>query len=100
MTMLRIESAITIQTYHAVTDKRLRINWLPMFVARPEDGGKKRVIPSGKPGLENIPIGKIIAVVQMHNGVIGHAVARRLDRAGWKFEEPPPAEEQEIGATR
>ena len=30
--------------------------------------------------------------MQMHNGVIGHAVARKLDKAGWRLEEQLPSD--------
>ena len=41
----------------------------------------------GRPLLETIKFGQVICTVELNSGVLAHAAARRLDRAGWRIEE-------------
>ena len=38
------------------------------------------------PSLEQITVQQVLAVVQLHDGVMSHAAARRLDKAGWTLD--------------
>ena len=42
--------------------------------------------------MEGVTPKQVLAVVQLHDGVLQHSVARRLDRAGWKIPEGQYAE--------
>ena len=54
--------------------------------------GAETTETGGKPSLEGVTPKQVLAVVQLHDGVLQHSVARRLDRAGWKIPEGQYAE--------
>ena len=76
--------------YKAQADGRLRVHWLPVYEASAEQGGAEvlgdRPEHHGmKPLLENVPAKRLLCAVQLHDGVMSHAAARQLDRAGWTW---------------
>ena len=74
----RQEQTVIVHRYKPVTDNRLRLYWLPVFV---EEG--QEVLGSGsQPSTETVGIERLLFPVQLHDGVLGHAAARRLDRRG------------------
>ena len=77
------DQEITVQKHLPVSDGRLRVKWQPVFW---QDG--MEVLGSGeKPSLERIHIRKVVTLVQLHNGVLGHAAARRLDKSDYRLDE-------------
>ena len=45
------------------------------------------VLGSGSnPSTETVPVKRIFFPVQLHDGVVSHAAARRLDQAGYRYE--------------
>ena len=62
---------------------------MPLFYGT---AGAETTEAGGKPSLEGITPKQVLAVVQLHDGVLQHPVARRLDRAGWKISEDQYAE--------
>ena len=72
-----------VHKYYPVSDHRLRLRWVPVFV---EQGSE--VLGSGsRTSEEQVAVNRIICTTQLHDGVIAHAVARRLDLAGYSFDE-------------
>ena len=61
-----------------------QVRWLPLFYGQ---DGVETTEPGGKPSLEAITVKQVLTVVQLHDGILGYAVARRLDKAGWKVSE-------------
>ena len=70
-------------------DARLRLKWEPLSETTAAQGGAESAGPRAlaQPSLEKVPAVQLILVVQLHDGVISHASARRLDRAGWRIRE-------------
>ena len=70
-------------------DSKLRLKWEPLSEASVEEGGAETGAPeaSARPSLEKVPVSKLLLVVQLHDGVISHASARRPDKAGWRIQE-------------
>ena len=70
-------------------DARLRLKWEPLSESSAAQGGAERAAPKAlaQPSLEKVPAAQLLLVVQLHDGVISHASARRLDRAGWRIRE-------------
>ena len=62
---------------------------MPLFYGT---DGAETTEAGGKPSLEGITPKQVLAVVQLHDGVLQHSVARRLDRAGWTISEDQYAE--------
>eukprot|EP00969_Alexandrium_andersonii_P331987 14672301-Alexandrium_andersonii.AAC.1 len=75
-------------------DGRLRVRWLPLYYAAAEDGGQEQ-LEGVRPSLQTVASTDVLSVVVLHEGgVMGHAVARRLGKAGWRLSPPvvePPA---------
>ena len=77
----RAEATVVIQRHRPITDNRLRLYWSPVFV---EDGIE--VFGSGtKASTETVEVKRILWPIQLHDGVLGHAAARRLDHGNWTF---------------
>ena len=77
------EAKVVVHKYYPVSDHRLRLRWVPVFV---EQGSE--VLGSGsRTSEEQVAVNRIICTTQLHDGVIAHAVARRLDLAGYSFDE-------------
>ena len=79
----RAESTVVVvHRYKPVTDGRLRLYWQPLFTG--ESGVE--VLASGSiPSTETVPVKRILFPVQLHDGVVSHAAARRLDHAGYRY---------------
>ena len=78
-----------VHKFRAQWDVSLRVRWLPLFY---DAEGAETTEAGGKPSIESITPKHVLAVVQLHDGVLQHSVARRLDRAGWKIAEDVHAE--------
>ena len=76
------EGFVVVHRHRAVPDSRLRICWEPLFVV----GGAGAVADR-----ESVPRLKLLAVVDVHSGVLAHSNARALDHAGWCVDEGGPA---------
>jgi hypothetical protein len=42
------------------------------------------------PLLETVPYSKIMIIIQLNDGIVGHAAARRLDKSDYHFEDVAP----------
>ena len=62
------------------------MKWVPLFVTSPEEGGQEHEGVEGRPSVENVAVKCVLATVQLHDGVMSHAAARRLGRAGWRLD--------------
>ena len=79
----RAEGTVIVHQYRAVSDGHLRVKWEPVFV----DEGNGVVIGTGtNPLKEKIEAKRLITTLVLHDGVINHASARRLDKAGYGTE--------------
>ena len=81
----RAEGIVGVHRFRPISDGRLRIRWEPLML--------KDAYNAENPVLENIHARQIVTVVQLHDGIVSHAAARRLDRAGWKLDESDLVEE-------
>ena len=82
ISLSRAEQTAVVHRHKPCSDNHLRLHWWPAFL---DDGVE--VLGSGKnPSLESVPIRQILFGVQLNDGVIGHAMARRLDKAGYRYE--------------
>ena len=78
----RREESVVVHKHKPVSDGRLRLKWEPLYI---EDGTE--VLGSGsKPSEETIQVKRILFPVPIHDGVLGHAAARRLDHMGYVFD--------------
>ena len=84
--IIRAEAEVAVHKHRPVTDGRLRVKWVPLFVTSPEEGGQEREGVEGRPSVENVAVKCVLATVQLHDSVMSHAAARRLDRAGWRLD--------------
>ena len=56
-------------------------------VTAPGEAGGHEVLDAGaSPILEQITVQQVLLAVQLHDGVMSHAAARKLDKAGWKLD--------------
>jgi len=90
-TVVKAQAEVVVHRHAPLTDGRLRVKWVPLFVKGAEDrdqpGEEGPSTENAKPSLENVQVKRVLTAVQMHDGVLGHAVARRLHRAGWRLDE-------------
>lgn len=96
-TISRPEDKIIIHRYKPVTDGRLRLRWVPAFVG---EVGQESITPAKQPSLETVTARRILCVVQLHDGVLAHATARQLDKAGWRLDETDATHENEIAVLK
>ena len=68
--------------YRPISDNQLRLYWQPVYV---EDGVE--VIGGGStPSTVTVPVQRLLFPVRLHDGVLSHAAARRLDFLGYRYE--------------
>jgi len=85
-TVTKTEACVVVHKHKAVSDGRLRLTWKPLFTAPVEQGGAES-LEEGAPVLDRVGVKDILSDVELHDGVMSHAAARKLDRAGWRFEQ-------------
>jgi len=78
----RAEATVVVHRHKPVTDHRLRLYWEPVYV----EGGIEVLGSGSNPSTETIPVNRILFPLQLHDGVVAHAAARRLDHAGYRYE--------------
>ena len=78
-----MERTVVMHRFAASCDGRLRVVWEPMFLDGP--GGEPVVGAGARPDKHPVPFSELVAVVELNSGVLAHASARRLDRAGWRI---------------
>ena len=82
--LARLERSVTVHRHGALSDHRLRVRWLLVFYG--PDQQETLGAGSGA-SCETLSYDAVISVVEMHaGGILAHAAARRLDRAGWRME--------------
>ena len=90
----RAESGLVVHQHEPMTDGKLRVKWLPVFVRKNGEKVLGNDDADGTPSLESVPLNKVVAVIQLNDGVMGHAVARKLDIAGYSLDETGLREER------
>ena len=65
--------------YRPLSDGRLRVKWIP---AEGTDAYGKTFVEQ-----ETVAVRQIVTSVQLHEGILAHSVARRLDKSGWSLDE-------------
>ena len=83
----KAEGFVVVHRHGAVTDSRLRVCWEPLFVVE----GEVVAGAGAAADRELVPWAKLLAVVDLHSGVLAHSSARAFDRAGWRIDEGGPA---------
>ena len=61
----------------------MRVKWEPVFTM----DGQEVLSQGSDPLLETVQFSKILLIIQLHDGIMGHAAARRLDRSHYVFED-------------
>ena len=87
--LTKAEASVQVHKFRGQWGASLRVRWMPLFYGT---DGAETTEAGGKPSLEGITPKQVLAVVQLHDGVLQHSVARRLDRSGWKIPEDQYAE--------
>jgi hypothetical protein len=83
-TVTRAEAQLVVHRYRPLSDGRLRVAWRPMF----HTAGVEVMGQGDTPSLETVKVQQVLMVVQLHDGgVLSHAAARSLDKAGWRLDE-------------
>ena len=72
-----------VHRHHPVSDCRLRLYWTPVYV----DHGSEVLGTGAVPSKETVPVARILWPVQLNDGVLAHAAARRLGHAGYTFDD-------------
>lgn len=76
------EATVILHKHRPVTDHHFRLYWKPVYV---EEG--QEVLGSGSnPSKEPVPINRVLFSAQLHDGVLAHAAARRLDQSNYRYE--------------
>ena len=83
ITLPRPENLIIVHRYRPLADGRLRFRWLPAFTV----GGDEVLGEGDVPAKENVQAGQIVSILDLHDGVVSHAASRKLDNAGWRYDE-------------
>ena len=74
------DASVVVHRYKPVTDGHLRLYWQLLFTG----GSGIEVLGSGSTtSTETVPVKRILFPVQLHDGEISHAAARRLGHAGF-----------------
>ena len=79
------EQTVIVHRHKPVTDNNLRLYWHPVFV----EGGTEVLGSGSVPSTETVGLKRPLFPVQLHDGVLAHAAARRLDHAGYHYERGP-----------
>ena len=86
--VLKLKAEVVVHCHAPITDGRLRVRWQPLFVTGAEADCPGEVVleaTNAKPDLENVAARRLLSPAQLQDGVLSHAVARRLDNAGWRL---------------
>ena len=81
----RSEQTVIVHRYKPITDHCLRLYWQPVYT----EGGTEVLGSGSVPSTETVGIKRLLFPVQLHDGVLAHAAARRLDYSGYKYERGP-----------
>ena len=73
-------SSLTVHVYMAEVDGRLQVKWLPAFDS--QEGADYQTQRK-----ETVEAKRVLATVTLNNGVLNHASASQLSRAGWRLDE-------------
>ena len=83
ITVSRQENLIIVHRYRPLADGRLRVRWLPAFTV----GGYEVLGEGDVAAKENVKAGQIVSIIELNDGVVSHAASRKLDNAGWRYDE-------------
>ena len=87
-TITKNESSVVVQRFRPLSDGRLRVRWIPME--------NVDAYGASTPALETLHCRQIMTTLQLHDGVLSHAAARRLDKSGWRLDESDLVEEAAV----
>ncbi|MEC7232780.1 MAG: hypothetical protein VXW31_07575, partial [Planctomycetota bacterium] len=73
-------TSVTVHVYEARAGDRLQVIWEPAFAAVEGTDVLRQVV-------ETLDAKRILGLVELSNGVLNHAAASRLARAGWRVDE-------------
>jgi len=83
VTLSRQQNLIIVHRYRPLADGRLRVRWLPAFTI----GGDEFLGEGDVPVKEHVKAEQIVSIIDLHDGVVSHAASRKLDNAGWRYDE-------------
>ena len=76
------KASVLVHKHRPTVDGKMRLKWEPMFH---ENGAE--VLGSGSvPSQEKVDVKHIVDLVQLHDGVLAHAAARRLDHRKFSWD--------------
>jgi len=82
--ILRAEAEMVVHRYRPLSEGRLRVSWRPVF----RSASGETLDAGEEPSTESVRAQDVILIVQLHDGgVLSHAAARSLDKAGWRLDE-------------
>jgi len=77
----KVESSVVVHVHKPLSEGRLRVKWIPVYVVEGSE-----VLGSGTEALTvQVEAQRILFPVQLHDGVLSHAAARRLDNGDYGF---------------
>ncbi len=92
VTLSRQEHLIIVHRYRPLADGRLRVRWVPTYSV----GGDEVIGEGDIPAKENVKAKEIVSILELHDGVVSHAASRKLDNAGWRYDETGLSLEKEL----
>ena len=72
-----------VHKHRPTVDGHIRVKWEPIY----NESGTKVLCSGSKPSEEKVDVKNIIDLVELHDGVLGHAAARRLDHRNYTWNE-------------
>ena len=88
--LTKADNPVQVHKYVSRWNDELRVHWVPLHVD--SEGVETTQAAGGKPSLEGITRKQVLDIVQLNDGVLNHAMSRKLDRRGWKIPEKQFAE--------
>ena len=76
------EATVVVHRYRPVSDHHLRLYWRPVYI----EEGIEVLGDGSNPSTETVPLKRLLFPVQLHDGILAHAAARKLDHLGYKYE--------------
>ncbi len=77
----KAEANLVIHRHKPVPDNHFRLYWKPICV----EGGLEVLGNGSMPSTESVFVKRVLFPIQLHDGVIAHAAARRLDLGGYRY---------------
>ena len=78
--LTKAECSVQVHKYVSRWGAGLRVHWVPLYLD--SEGVETTQSAGGRPSLEGITRKQVLDIVQLDDGVLNHAMARKLDRGG------------------